>query len=112
MPELDLQETSKMDVRCKAPHSHKFLYTPDEAAVALAVGRTKIYELMSSGLLGFVLIGSSRRIPAESLQRFVSDELQHQGFVSEVTASMRNRLEPARGQGSDEAQRTSPLRGL
>lgn len=50
----------------------KLLLTPVEAARALGIGRSKVYELMQSGQLGFVHIGSCRRIPAQDLAALVS----------------------------------------
>jgi excisionase family DNA binding protein len=49
----------------------KLLYTPLEAAAALSVSRSTIYELMRRGELNSVHIGSCRRIPADALARFV-----------------------------------------
>jgi excisionase family DNA binding protein len=50
----------------------QLLVTPEEAARRLSVGRTTIYELMSSGELQSVNIGRSRRVPVSSLASFVS----------------------------------------
>jgi excisionase family DNA binding protein len=47
------------------------LLTPEQASVRLAICRTRIYELMGSGQLESVRIGSSRRIPAAALVEFV-----------------------------------------
>ena len=43
------------------------LLTPVEAAAALGIGRSKLYELMQDGILESVHIGSCRRIPADAL---------------------------------------------
>lgn len=43
----------------------------DEAAEALALSRTKVYELMASGELGSVKLGRARRVPAQALHEFV-----------------------------------------
>jgi excisionase family DNA binding protein len=51
----------------------KLLFTPEEAADALSIGRTKLYELVSSGALSSIRIGSCRRIPAGALADFISD---------------------------------------
>jgi excisionase family DNA binding protein len=48
----------------------KLLYTIDEAAEALAIGRTRLYELMATGKLPYVLIGSSRRLRSSDLEAF------------------------------------------
>jgi excisionase family DNA binding protein len=45
----------------------KLLCTTREAAEALGIGRSKVYELMYAGVLASVKIGRSRRIPAEAL---------------------------------------------
>ena len=44
------------------------LLTPREAAGALGIGRSKLYELMQDGVLESVHIGACRRIPAVSLR--------------------------------------------
>lgn len=49
----------------------KLLLTPEEAAERLSVGRSRIFELISSGRLRSVRIGNSRRIPTEALVEFV-----------------------------------------
>jgi excisionase family DNA binding protein len=49
------------------------LLTVEDAAQALALGRTKVYELVESGALRSVKIGRSRRIPVQALHEFVSD---------------------------------------
>ena len=48
------------------------LLTVEDAAHALALGRTKVYELVESGALRSVKIGRSRRIPAQALHEFVA----------------------------------------
>ena len=50
----------------------KLLFTPEEAAERLSVGRSRIFELISSGRLRSVRIGASRRIPAAALTDFVN----------------------------------------
>jgi excisionase family DNA binding protein len=49
----------------------KLLLTPIEAAHALGIGRSKFYELLTTGAIESVRIGSSRRIPADALDAFV-----------------------------------------
>jgi excisionase family DNA binding protein len=50
----------------------RILYTIDEVAVALGLGRTKVYELIKTGQLGSVLIDRSRRVPAEAVTAFLA----------------------------------------
>ena len=52
----------------------RLCYTAQEAGRLLGIGRTKVYELMASGALGSILIGRSRRIPADRLRQFVADQ--------------------------------------
>lgn len=51
----------------------KLLLTPEEAALALSIGRSKLYELLACGALRSVRIGASRRVPADALREFVGD---------------------------------------
>lgn len=50
----------------------KLLLTPAEAARALGISRTRVYELMASGQLASVKIGRSRRISVSALYAFIS----------------------------------------
>ena len=47
------------------------LLTVEDAAQALALGRTKIYELLDAGELRSIKIGRARRIPVDALHEFV-----------------------------------------
>jgi excisionase family DNA binding protein len=49
----------------------KLLPTPTEAASALGIGRSKLYELLQTGELASVRIGTCRRVPAEALHNFL-----------------------------------------
>jgi excisionase family DNA binding protein len=49
----------------------KILLTADEAAEALGVGKSTVYDLMRMKLLPSVLIGRSRRIPVGACQELV-----------------------------------------
>ncbi len=48
------------------------LLTPTEAAAALGVGRSKLYELLQAGVLESVHIGTCRRIPSDALYALVA----------------------------------------
>jgi excisionase family DNA binding protein len=48
------------------------LYRPEVAAELLAVSRDKLYELIMTGELESVKIGTSRRIPPGALVRYVA----------------------------------------
>lgn len=51
--------------------SKKLLLTVGEAAEALALGTTKVYELIASGEIQSVQIGRARRVPYRALQDFL-----------------------------------------
>lgn len=48
------------------------LLTPEEAARALSISRSKLYELLADGQLESVRIGALRRIPVEALNSFIA----------------------------------------
>jgi excisionase family DNA binding protein len=49
----------------------KLLYTAEEAAELLGIGRSTFYLLLASGEVDSVKIGVLRRIPAAALDRYV-----------------------------------------
>jgi excisionase family DNA binding protein len=49
----------------------QMLLTAEQAAESLAIGRTKVFELIRSGELESIRIGSSRRIPIDAIEAFV-----------------------------------------
>lgn len=49
----------------------RLLLRPEEAAEVLSIGRSRLYELLGRGELASVRIGTSRRVPAEDLVRYV-----------------------------------------
>ena len=51
--------------------TEKLLLTPEEAAEALSLGRTKVYQLIGEGTLRSVRIGKCRRVPASALVELV-----------------------------------------
>lgn len=58
--------------------SARLLLTVLEAAEALGVSRSVVYELMDSGDLQNIKIGRSRRIPVASLEEFIARRLSKQ----------------------------------
>jgi len=51
----------------------KQLFSPNSAADALDISRSKIYGLMKSGGLRFVMVDHHRRIPADEIRRIASE---------------------------------------
>lgn len=49
------------------------LLTPEQAAEALGIGRSLLYELLRSGQLQSVRIGACRRIPVAAIDEFVEE---------------------------------------
>jgi len=59
------------DVQARAELT-PLLLRPEEAAVVLRVGRTRVYELIRSGELRSVKIGHMRRVSATALAEYVA----------------------------------------
>jgi excisionase family DNA binding protein len=53
----------------------KKLLTTAEVQEMLSVSRTRVFALIASGQLRSVLIGSSRRIPTDSVEEFIQELL-------------------------------------
>ena len=64
-----------------ADRSHRaidpVLLTITDAAVALAIGRTTVYQLIGAGELDVVHIGRSSRVPADAIHEFVAAKRAH-----------------------------------
>lgn len=52
-------------------NSEHLLYTTGEAAAALRISRTKLYELLAGHEIESIHIGRSRKIPADALRAYV-----------------------------------------
>jgi excisionase family DNA binding protein len=50
----------------------RLLLTVPEAAQALAISRSKLYELLARGAIASIRIDGSRRIPLTALEDYVS----------------------------------------
>ena len=50
----------------------RLLLTVPEAAEALAISRSKLYERIAAGLVRSVRIDGSRRVPVEELESYVT----------------------------------------
>jgi excisionase family DNA binding protein len=56
----------------------RLLLTVPEAAEALAISRSKLYELIAAGLVRSVRIDGSRRVPVDALESYVAALLDRQ----------------------------------
>jgi excisionase family DNA binding protein len=54
----------------------RLLLRPVEAAEAIGVGRSKVYELLASGELPSVRVGSSVRVPVDALRAWIARQLE------------------------------------
>jgi excisionase family DNA binding protein len=61
-----------LGTRNAATNQPRLLFTVEEAARALGIGRTRMFELIQAGSVETVLIGRLRRIPLDALDAFVS----------------------------------------
>lgn len=57
----------------------RILLKPEEAAIALGVSRSTLYELLATGAVDSVHIGKSRRVPVAALERYVEQLRADQG---------------------------------
>jgi excisionase family DNA binding protein len=64
----------------------RLLLTPEEAAQVLAIGRSKVYDLLRSEEIFSIRIGGSRRIPVSALHEFVGRLCYTQNAQSQVSS--------------------------
>ena len=69
-----------------ASTSLRLLLTVPEAAAALAISRSKLYELFAVGLVRSVRVDGSRRVPVEALEAYVAGLLDQEA-PADVAAS-------------------------
>jgi excisionase family DNA binding protein len=53
----------------------RLLFRPSEAAEAIGIGRSKMYELLASGELPSIRIGGSIRVPVDALRAWIASRL-------------------------------------
>ena len=58
------------------PDMPRLLLTVPEAAEALAISRSKLYELLAAGAVASIHIDGSRRIPLAALESYIADRLK------------------------------------
>jgi excisionase family DNA binding protein len=62
----------KEAITTTTPDTARLVYTIDEAAAALRISRTKLYELLADGQIESIHIGRSRKIPADALRAYLA----------------------------------------
>lgn len=60
----------------RRPYMPRLLLTVPEAAAALAISRSKLYELLAAGDVASIRIDGSRRIPLAALESYIADLLK------------------------------------
>jgi excisionase family DNA binding protein len=58
---------------------NKLAYTIPEACIAAGLGRTMLYQLLTSGEIESFTVGSRRLIPRSALEAFIARRLAAQG---------------------------------
>lgn len=53
-----------------APNESRLLRVP-EVAERLSLSRSKVYQMMEAGQLGYLKFGKSRRVPLEAVEQLV-----------------------------------------
>jgi excisionase family DNA binding protein len=56
----------------------KMLLTVPEAAAALAISRSKLYELFAAGVVRSVRVDGSRRVPIDAIEGYVAGLLDEE----------------------------------
>lgn len=79
VPEADLR-TLLSERRPAEGDTTLVALTVAEAARRIGIGRTKLYEYVTSGEIASVKIGSLRRIPAEAVNEFLARRLKASDF--------------------------------
>ncbi|HZT66891.1 MAG TPA: helix-turn-helix domain-containing protein [Acidimicrobiales bacterium] len=54
----------------------QLLLTPEQAARALAIGRTKLYSLIARGVIASVKVDGCRRVPVRAVEAYVDQLLR------------------------------------
>ena len=67
----------------------RLLYRPAEAAIAIGVSRSRMYELITSGEIPSVRLGGTWRVPVESLRQWIKEHLCRGRSVAEQGVAKR-----------------------
>ncbi len=63
------------------PFGNPLLLTINQVAAMLNLGRTKTYEIVRSGKIKSLKIGSRRLIPCEEVEKYINDVSDDQNHV-------------------------------
>lgn len=87
-----MSNASTMQEGSGATAAERLLYTPEQAAHALGIGRSTLYVLLADGSIPSVRIGRRRRIPVDGLRRYVAS-LVFEPTTSTITTRLRGSSE-------------------
>ena len=62
-------------------NANRVIYTIEEAARQLGIGRTTMYALIMSGEIRSVTIGRLRRVPAQCIDEYVTRLLEQSATI-------------------------------
>jgi excisionase family DNA binding protein len=62
--------------------AERMLYRPAEVGEAIGVSRARAYELIAAGVIPSIRIGSSIRVPVDSLREWIREQLVEQGTAT------------------------------
>jgi excisionase family DNA binding protein len=65
-----------VDRSVRGPGTARLLLTVPEAAEALAISRSKLYELLAAGVVASIRIDGSRRVPLAALETYIAGLLR------------------------------------
>ena len=68
------------------------LLRTDEAAIVLGIGRTKVFEMLTSGELPAIRIGRCVRVPKDRLIKWIDEQADTQARSSSITDSLQRGL--------------------
>jgi excisionase family DNA binding protein len=97
-------------VRTSAATIEPLLVRPREARQLLAIGNTRLYQLIGAGELDSVSNGRARRITLASIKDYIARHLQPQESASSVESVPRRRGRPRKRYVQVDASSTTPLR--
>jgi len=74
-PVFGTGSTTQADLAKARLSAPRLLLTVPEAAEALAISRSKLYELLTAGTVASLRIDGSRRVPVAALEAYIAARL-------------------------------------
>lgn len=67
-------------------------FTPNEVATILGISRPQVYKLIEEGRLAHRMVGTHRRIPAEAVTAFKTEQQAHQRRAMDELTRLSNEV--------------------